>query len=95
MRFIFALVLLFGLNGCAHISADRAAVMHVDGMVCVECVGVLESNLRAQPAVADAKADLPASQVVVHFKPGQNMDDAQLRALVKKSGYVATDIARR
>lgn len=76
-------------------SANAATIeMNVNGLVCAFCAQGIEKKLRKLPATADVVVSLEQRLVAVSLKPGQDIQDADLRKALTDAGYTVTAIQR-
>ena len=67
----------------------------LNGLVCDFCATALKKVFSKQKTVAHTYVDLDTKLLSVVFKDGESMSDEELRKLVKKAGYKATEIERK
>jgi copper chaperone CopZ len=67
----------------------------VNGLVCDFCAVALIKTFGREDAVHHVDVDLDASEVRIAMKPGQTLDDARIRDLIRRSGYALVGIERR
>ena len=79
--------------GYAHQECNSADVK-VNGLVCDFCARALEKVFGKKEEVSGIKVDLDKGDVVINFKAGKNLPDAELKDLISNSGYDVTKIAR-
>lgn len=72
-------------------SAATTTKITVNGMVCAFCAQGIEKRISALPQTQGVYVNLARKVVAVEAKPGQTLDEAQLRAEIRDAGY---DVAR-
>jgi copper chaperone CopZ len=94
-RYLVAAVLLVAA-GAAGAAKDAPATieMDVDGLVCAFCAQGIEKKLRKQDATADVLVSLEHKLVAVALKPGQDIGDHALEALLTEAGYTLRAVRR-
>ncbi len=75
-------------------NTPRTAEMQVDGLVCAFCAQGISKRLKRMDATAEVFVSLENGLVAVQFKPGQDIDDAVLRAALTEAGYSVRGIRR-
>ncbi len=70
-----------------------AATFRVDKMSCAECTLAITDALKKSPGVFDAKVDFDKKQAIIRYDAIQ-VTTAQLRAVIERTGYPATQIAK-
>lgn len=68
------------------------AVISVNGMVCSFCAQGIEKKFKARKEVDAVKVDLDTKQVLIHFKAGQAMSDADMKTIIADAGFTVTNI---
>lgn len=89
---MLSVIMIFSMASAA--LAERITV-RVDGMVCAFCAAGIEQLLNDEAAVAKVQVDLDASMVRIDTKEDATVTDAQLREIIRKSGFTAGDITRQ
>ena len=79
----------------AQIVSEADVSVGLNGLVCDFCATALKKVFGKQEEVAHSYVDLDTKLLSVVFKDGASMSDEEIRKLVKKAGYKATDIARK
>ena len=84
------------LAGAASAAPPATATieMSVDGLVCAFCAQGIEKKLRKDAATADVLVSLEHKLVAVALKPGRDIGDDALRALLTEAGYTLRDVKR-
>jgi len=72
-----------------------SAAIQVDGLSCPFCAYGLEKHLKKVAGVEGVDINMKDGQAVVRLKPDVQVDDAALRAAVKKAGFTARGITRQ
>ncbi len=72
----------------------RSATITVDGLSCPFCAYGLEKHLKRVAGVERVDINMKDGKAIVHLKPGAQVDDAALKAAVKKAGFTARRITR-
>lgn len=75
--------------------APHTIEMQVDGLVCAFCAQGITKRLSKMDATADVFVSLENGLVAVAVKPGQQIDDATLRAALTEAGYTVRGIEHR
>ncbi len=76
-------------------TAGEQVIARVNGLVCDFCAVALVKTFGREDAVHHVDVDLDASEVRIAMKPGQTLDDARIRDLIRRSGYALVGIERR
>jgi len=99
---IFRFLLMAGLltfAPIASVSAQEAGVssatIRVDGLSCPFCAYGLEKHLKKIAGVEGVDINMKDGKAIVHLKPDTRVDDAALKAAVKKAGFSARGITRK
>lgn len=71
------------VNAAPHIMM----VVTVKGMVCSFCAQGIEKKLLEQKEINKVDVDLDSKKITLHFKPGQKMQDSDIKAIITKAGY--------
>lgn len=66
----------------------------INGMVCSFCVQGVERKIRGMPATQNVKIDLSKRVVQVWLRPGMDIQDDQLRKLIRDAGFDVREIKR-
>ena len=66
----------------------------VKGMVCDFCARAVTKVFSKNEAVDSVHVDLDSGEIHVGLKPGKSLSDAEVGALVKKSGYALVSVER-
>lgn len=74
--------------------APRTIEMEVDGLVCAFCAQGIEKKLRKEAATEDVYVSLEHRLVAVALKPGQDIADDALKALLTEAGYTVKAVKR-
>jgi len=98
---ILRLLLITGLltfASIASVSAQEAGVssatIQVDGLSCPFCAYGLEKHLKKVAGVEGVDINIKTGKAVVHLKSDAQVDDAALKAAVKKAGFTPQGITR-
>lgn len=75
------------LAATATANAATTTKITVNGMVCAFCAQGIEKRLTALPQTQGVYVNLARKVVAVEAKPGQTLDEAQLRAEIRDAGY--------
>jgi copper chaperone CopZ len=70
---------------------EVTAELHIEGMHCSSCVGLIEETHTEQEGGAEAVVDLDTARAVVRYDPGVIGPDA-LRTSIVVAGYPATPV---
>lgn len=89
-----ALALFVGTAAAQDTPASTTLEMQVDGLVCAFCAQGIEKKLRKQAATDEVFVSLEHHLVAVALKPGQDLGDETLRALLADAGYTLRDVKR-
>ena len=79
----------------AQIVAEADVSVGLNGLVCDFCATALKKVFGKQDEVAHSYVDLDTKLLSVVFVDGASMSDEEIRKLVKKAGYKATEIERK
>jgi len=95
------LLLIAGVLLAAPIAAVTAqernapsATIVVDGLSCPFCAYGLEKHLKKIRGVKAVEINMKQGEATVRWQQGVAVDDAALRAAVKKAGFTAREITR-
>lgn len=97
IRNLLRLVAAVAFAGAASAFAaepPRTVEMQVDGLVCAFCAQGISKRLSALPATDEVLVSLKHGRVAVALKPGQDLDDNQLRETLTEAGYTVRAIER-
>ncbi|MFN7176785.1 MAG: heavy-metal-associated domain-containing protein [Thermaurantiacus sp.] len=72
----------------------QAVTVKVNGLVCDFCARSIEAMLKRRNDVSSVHVDLGKGEVHVRLKAGSTLGDAELRKLVRDSGYAVAGIER-
>lgn len=64
--------------------------IHVEGMSCNHCVNHVKSALESVNGISNVKVDLDSKTAVV--KCSSEVNDSDIKSVVKEAGYEVTDI---
>jgi copper chaperone CopZ len=73
------------------VSSERIDLT-INGMVCSFCVEGVERKIRGLPATQNVKIDLSKRIVQVWVRPGETIQDDQLRKLIRDAGFDVREI---
>jgi len=97
LRFLLMAGLLLAAP-VASVSAQEtgasSATIAVDGLSCPFCAYGLEKHLKRIAGVEGVEINMKSGKAIVRLKPGVRVDDAALKAAVKKAGFTARGITR-
>lgn len=74
--------------------APRTIEMKVDGLVCAFCAQGISKKLGKMEATQEVLVNLEKGVVAVALKPGQELPDEALRAVLTEAGYTVQGIQR-
>lgn len=74
--------------------APRTVQMKVDGLVCAFCAQGISKKLGKMQATQEVLVNLELGVVAVALKPGQELSDEALRAVLTEAGYTVQGIHR-
>ncbi|MEL6780828.1 MAG: heavy-metal-associated domain-containing protein [Pseudomonadota bacterium] len=74
--------------------ADAPVIARVNGMVCDFCAQAVTKVFGREDAVQRVEVDLNDGAIRIAMKPGEDLDDARIAELIKKSGYALVEIER-
>ncbi len=97
LRFLLLTILLLAAPlapTAAQETTAPSATITVDGLSCPFCAYGLEKHLKKVPGVERVDINMKDGQVIVRLKPGARVDDAALKAAVKKAGFTARRITQ-
>jgi len=99
---IFRFLLMAGLLTFAPITSvfsqdasEPSASIQVDGLSCPFCAYGLEKHLKKIAGVEGVEINMKSGKAIVRLKPDAQVDDAALKAAVKKAGFTARGITRK
>src|SRR5262245_13242648 len=81
---------LIGADSPSRGATARTATFSVENMNCGGCMAKIERVLKAEPAVAAARANLSTKRVTVTFDPAR-ASDAGLIAILEDAGFTAAE----
>lgn len=94
----FALITLSLSNPAWSATTDAACKdtinVKVNGLVCDFCARALEKVFGKRDEVSGINVDLDKGEVVIATKPGQTIEDDDIKSLILDSGYNVTDIKK-
>jgi len=106
-KLIFVLVIIF-IASFDVVASDRPQVKvgEVDpngevvtikayGLVCDFCANAIEKVFMRQDEVSGIDVSLAKHHILIAFKQGQQLDDAEITKLVTDSGYNVKEISRK
>jgi len=67
----------------------------VDGMVCGSCVQAIKKSFLEHDSIESTKVSLSTDQATLTLKQGMEIEDDQIRAIIKEAGYQPGEIARK
>ncbi|MDX8412953.1 MAG: heavy metal-associated domain-containing protein [Mariprofundales bacterium] len=95
------LILLAGVLLVVPIAAATAqernapsATIVVDGLSCPFCAYGLEKHLKKIRGMKTVEINMKQGEATVHWQQGVQVDDAALKAAVKKAGFTTREITR-
>lgn len=80
--------------GSAAAAPASTIEMNVDGLVCAFCAQGIEKTLRKEAATEDVVVSLEHQLVAVALKPGKDIADDALRAMLTEAGYTLRGVKR-
>lgn len=83
------------ISSYAQDANEPTATIRVDGLSCPFCAYGLEKHLKKVAGVEGIEINMKSGKAIVHLKPGAQVDDAALKAAVKKAGFTARGITRQ
>ena len=75
-------------------ASGPSATIAVDGLSCPFCAYGLEKHLKKIAGVESVEINMKSGKAIVRLKPDVQVDDAALKAAVKKAGFTARRITR-
>jgi len=78
----------------ANASPPATATIRVDGLSCPFCAYGLEKHLQKVAGVEGVDIDMKSGKAIVHLKADTRVNNAELKAAVKKAGFTARGITR-
>ena len=72
-----------------------SATIQVDGLSCPFCAYGLEKHLKKVTGVEGVDINMKDGKAIVRLKSDAQVDDAELKAAVKKAGFTARGITRK
>lgn len=66
----------------------------VEGLTCVSCAAKINQSFGGADKVAASAVDLDRRMVAIAVKPGERLDDAEIRKIVAEAGFSAEEIRR-
>ena len=87
---MLSLGLAFGYTGSAEAATCDKAIVKVNGLVCDFCARALEKVFSTKSEVEKIAVNLDAGQIDITYKPGQKLEEAELKKLVEDAGYTPT-----
>lgn len=94
MRNKFLYVLLFGSVVLSNHAFAKELKIHVNGMVCAFCAQGITKKFEARPEVAKIDVNLKDKIVLVTIKDKQDIQDDDIKNILKESGFAVEKIER-
>jgi len=66
----------------------------VKGMVCGFCAQGIDKKFSADSAIEDVKVDLESQTVTLALKDGKDLEDGEIRAILRDAGFTPGRIER-
>ena len=98
LRFLLLAVLLLTAplaTTAAQETAAPSVTITVDGLSCPFCAYGLEKHLKRVAGVESVEINMKDGKAIVRLKPDAQVDDAALKAAVKKAGFTTRGITRQ
>lgn len=89
-----AITLILSLFSTSALAAPCPIVAKVDGMVCDICARSVEKLLGEKPGVEKTEIDLDTGEVRIFTRPGETLDDEEVKQVIFYSGYDLAGISR-
>jgi copper chaperone CopZ len=97
-KFKYVLVMVWALISAPAMAAEQCSTndvnITVNGLVCDFCARSIESLFGGRDEVASVDVDLDNGNIKIVMHDGKTIDDAELKTLIKDSGFDVKQITR-